>query len=403
MTRYKYGSSPREWGTQARHNWCTCSIRFIPTRVGNTDGWTKCTRSRTVHPHASGEHTHRRAQTTPNTGSSPREWGTHLENLRCFPVMRFIPTRVGNTAAAGLAPLVSTVHPHASGEHVIVLPSAWIGFGSSPREWGTHGIRRRTPAHRRFIPTRVGNTSTLPLRKPRNSVHPHASGEHHHHTPTSSASFGSSPREWGTRRASSPFAVLCRFIPTRVGNTPGSQAMPQLRPVHPHASGEHSRLAASSFSFAGSSPREWGTLFRPPSKPTKRRFIPTRVGNTGIAIARRGETTVHPHASGEHMPKQAAQYRRRGSSPREWGTPACTPTRTADGRFIPTRVGNTLIQKAVLAKQPVHPHASGEHSKHQQQATHGTGSSPREWGTRHQRSDRSSGRRFIPTRVGNTS
>ena len=71
---------------------------------------------------------------------------------------RFIPTRVGNTGNAYPSSVCITVHPHASGEH-----GDW-GFllastsGSSPREWGTPGLRLLDLTIIRFIPTRVGNT-----------------------------------------------------------------------------------------------------------------------------------------------------------------------------------------------------------------------------------------------------
>ena len=50
------------------------------------------------------------------------------------------------------------------------------------------------------------------------------------------------------------------------------------------------------------------------------RFIPTRVGNTLLVAAGRLFGTVHPHASGEHQIGVMFGLLLDGSSPREWGT-----------------------------------------------------------------------------------
>ena len=193
------GSSPREWGTP-RYDLCRRSIRrFIPTRVGNTRCRIYPRYGRTVHPHASGEHTYGQLNPHPAVGSSPREWGTPRSLNNSIPNSRFIPTRVGNTYLIVIAPTVSSVHPHASGEHGIWIKSLPITFGSSPREWGTHPEQKR-------------GMCTHP-------VHPHASGEHGCVMNQSRSDMGSSPREWGTRRGRNRNRSIGRFIPTRVGNT----------------------------------------------------------------------------------------------------------------------------------------------------------------------------------------
>ena len=112
----------------------------------------------TVHPHARGEHVKRTAAIVALTGSSPRAWGT-LEWAGCH-LSRpwFIPTRVGNTPRSGHAPAGRTVHPHARGEHMHHSTSPSLDVGSSPRAWGTHHHSIVTHLQLRFIPTRVGNT-----------------------------------------------------------------------------------------------------------------------------------------------------------------------------------------------------------------------------------------------------
>ena len=53
-----------------------------------------------------------------------------------------------------------------------------INRGSSPLAWGTPRSDSMTLLHRRFIPTRVGNTELGPPRPRATTVHPHSRGEH---------------------------------------------------------------------------------------------------------------------------------------------------------------------------------------------------------------------------------
>ena len=71
-------------------------------------------------------------------------------------------------------------------------------------------------------------------------------------------------------------------------------------------------------------------------------------------------------------------------------------------RFIPTRVGNTTKRGNKNGKKPVHPHACGEYLNEAEMAEFKSGSSPRVWGIRVAPARGLLGKRFIPTRVGNT-
>ena len=175
-------------------------------------------------------------------------------------------------------------------------------------------------AGRRFIPTRVGNTNCGLGRPALPAVHPHACGEHKTGQLQSSASCGSSPRVWGTPHVPGCYFLCRRFIPTRVGNTRTMPARCRMDSVHPHACGEHAAANGASVIVVGSSPRVWGTLtirFRQSLKP---RFIPTRVGNTLLYWLCSACTAVHPHACGEHLEPDANAIINSGSSPRVWGT-----------------------------------------------------------------------------------
>src|SRR4030042_1963114 len=91
-----------------------------------------------VHPHACGEHYSASSGRTVRYGSSPRMWGTRLLGQCVLTLQRFIPTHVGNTLLEGLKDRKQTVHPHACGEHASVASLDAFAFGSSPRMWGTH-------------------------------------------------------------------------------------------------------------------------------------------------------------------------------------------------------------------------------------------------------------------------
>ena len=174
-------------------------------------------------------------------------------------------------------------------------------------------------------------------------VHPHARGEHIS-TQFHVASFtGSSPRPWGTppKTLSSIFTI--RFIPTPVGNTSHSTTSPGFKTVHPHARGEHFGINPFAMISAGSSPRPWGTQRRGGQDHALPGFIPTPVGNTWPGWARTGRPPVHPHARGEHVSPGIYKNIDDGSSPRPWGTRQEPEYFQSLFRFIPTPVGNTLI------------------------------------------------------------
>ena len=151
--------------------------------------------------------------------------------------------------------------------------------------------------------------------------------------------------------------------------------------VHPHARGEHHSGIYADNLPAGSSPRAWGTQHTVHRKHHNIRFIPTRVGNTIHLRSYRYQFPVHPHARGEHSPWTVTSPNRSGSSPRAWGTPESGCWLWIAGRFIPTRVGNTLYLIMDRHYIPVHPHARGEHVAALPPNTAASGSSPRAWGT----------------------
>ncbi len=203
--------------------------------------------------------------------------------------------------------------------HCSVKASAFCAV-HSPRMWGTLLHTLYASARNRFIPTHVGNTAAAPIPCRPSTVHPHACGEHPDRQTAVGEQNGSSPRMWGTRSHGFLVSEYLRFIPTHVGNTGDGGSSTKPPTVHPHACGEHIMVRTKSSSEAGSSPRMWGTHFPLIGCGDLVRFIPTHVGNTRRPTSSCADTPVHPHACGEHPPKKQAGSRHAGSSPRMWGT-----------------------------------------------------------------------------------
>ena len=212
-----------------------------------------------------------------------------------------------------------TVHPHACGEYGQRFIEVGGLTGSSPRVWGILSDAAGALHVERFIPTRVGNTRQHAGRDKAGAVHPHACGEYIRTGGHKLGQRGSSPRVWGIRELNAGVGRPQRFIPTRVGNTCSPMAGRGRQTVHPHACGEYLEKTKEGLARAGSSPRVWGIHTRAERQHWPKRFIPTRVGNTAVALSRAVSMTVHPHACGEYRPESSALQRSSGSSPRVWG------------------------------------------------------------------------------------
>jgi len=167
---------------------------------------------------------------------------------------------MGNTPARRPCTSTAAVHPHTHGEHRVNHFTSSVFAGSSPHAWGTRGHSTVSCYHRRFIPTRMGNTRPGRPGTAAGSVHPHTHGEHPLYWANTHLVVGSSPHAWGTRNCVTDFLFLGRFIPTRMGNTNTRAREYTPGPVHPHTHGEHRSRARYSSMAVGSSPHAWGTL-----------------------------------------------------------------------------------------------------------------------------------------------
>jgi len=165
--------------------------------------------------------------------------------------------------------------------------------------WGTRGIPPCAGVICRFIPTHVGNSLSRMMTGSPLSVHPHACGELVVYNSGSATGNGSSPRMWGTRDQKIQILIGERFIPTHVGNSIDRYIDNPEIAVHPHACGELPNTPNSFTLLSGSSPRMWGTRCFPSWQSVRDRFIPTHVGNSAAGPPSRSAFSVHPHACGE--------------------------------------------------------------------------------------------------------
>ena len=355
---------------------------------------------------------------------------------------RFTPACVGNAAAHPPRRSSRPVHPRVCGERGRSLLRAMAERGSSPRVWGTRGRAGRLSPPSRFIPACVGNADRRRPRDAPHTVHPRVCGERHQPDDRVRRGTGSSPRVWGTPQVGLPFLGLRRFIPACVGNARRSERSGIILTVHPRVCGERNGTASLPASSGGSSPRVWGTPRRAGHRGRPLRFIPACVGNAAAHHGRGGGGAVHPRVCGERVQPGGDFAPGRGSSPRVWGThpggraragadrfiPACvgnaalwsdpdTPlagssprvwgTPPAGGscqrlpRFIPACVGNARPPCISSTMRRVHPRVCGERTNLLRQVGHGSGSSPRVWGTQPVARPRHGERRFIPACVGN--
>ena len=227
----------------------------------------------------------------------------------------------------------------------------------------------------------MGNASLSMVTTRRRSVHPHVHGERRGPSSRLGSLSGSSPRTWGTHRDVAERRDGSRFIPTYMGNAPDLEPAHGRHTVHPHVHGEREDVAAAALGVIGSSPRTWGTRNRLWDQQSNGRFIPTYMGNAPAARLPGPPSTVHPHVHGERMTKGLPCGLRGGSSPRTWGTQRVLFESGDCTRFIPTYMGNAIVNRLSRVEVTVHPHVHGERRSGRYGNFSEFGSSPRTWGT----------------------
>ncbi len=342
------GSPPRPWGPHGRFDVKAMEIRFTPTPVGTTSRPTSPSSGGSVHPHARGDHAAGASRMSHAAGSPPRPWGPPGNGLAYADVTRFTPTPVGTTRPGGSKFKGVSVHPHARGDHGSTALTARETSGSPPRPWGPHPRQPTSDGASRFTPTPVGTTPATAHCSGPGPVHPHARGDHGSIKTREGGPPGSPPRPWGPLKGVVRHLGDVRFTPTPVGTTGWAAPGDGSQPVHPHARGDHAPRSPPATSRSGSPPRPWGPRRRDRAIRQRRRFTPTPVGTTGAPPRRAATATVHPHARGDHVCRSAIMSSRFGSPPRPWGPLRCCKAAATTKRFTPTPVGTTTVAMKLI-------------------------------------------------------
>ncbi|MCP1633763.1 hypothetical protein J2T32_002320 [Kerstersia gyiorum] len=166
--------------------------------------------------------------------------------------------------------------------------------------------------------------------------------------------------------------------------------------------GEHANVVWSRVICAGSSPHARGTPERATHEAWGRRFIPACAGNTQTWSGRGSSAPVHPRMRGEHDAALQPEIAHGGSSPHARGTRADRREGRSKRRFIPACAGNTSMPGHTPCARPVHPRMRGEHQSGPLMRRGGGGSSPHARGTLSPLRPPLGGARFIPACAGNT-
>ncbi len=152
-----------------------------------------------VYPRSRGEHSRPDALRSSLSGLSPLAWGTRRASFHGVASVRFIPARVGNTSTDSAELIENTVYPRSRGEHSPIVWSCKPNGGLSPLAWGTRNLHEPTSFQR--------------------PVYPRSRGEHVHASKPPTYPTGLSPLAWGTLDGALTQGKGDRFIPARVGNT----------------------------------------------------------------------------------------------------------------------------------------------------------------------------------------
>ncbi len=88
-----------------------------------------------------------------------------------------IPTRVGTRRFSFLTFRFCEDHPHACGDKFLFANLATLIIGSSPRVWGQGICCYIVSAMFGIIPTRVGTSYKISVRRQDKKDHPHACGD----------------------------------------------------------------------------------------------------------------------------------------------------------------------------------------------------------------------------------
>ena len=397
------GPSPRVRGTPMPASGCACSARSIPACAGNPSRRVDRGGGGGVHPRVCGEPSSTACASSGGRGPSPRVRGTPRQ--RPVPPMLpgSIPACAGNPSARSCSCTPTRVHPRVCGEPSVQGGEPPGRAGPSPRVRGTLRHAARARDRRRSIPACAGNPPTAARRPKRAQVHPRVCGEPLHSHARDHAVTGPSPRVRGTRRPAGVGAGRGGSIPACAGNPTCTRAARGSSRVHPRVCGEPRGRRAAEWIRRGPSPRVRGTPCVAAGDSWCVRSIPACAGNPGRGHLRARQWRVHPRVCGEPDRRAGGPEPELGPSPRVRGTPCGIEHQLVTLRSIPACAGNPSPYRPAGGPAGVHPRVCGEPQRTPPMVRRLRGPSPRVRGTPSSQCGPSISPGSIPACAGNPS
>ena len=272
------GLSPRVWGSLQKITVSTDTPGSIPTCVGQPSLRAELRIVPTVYPHVCGAAVQPSQAAHITQGLSPRVWGSPRQEDSGSLQERSIPTCVGQPLRIQHLLIPMEVYPHVCGAANGVTRDPLPNSGLSPRVWGSLLFLPFFFAIQWSIPTCVGQPLVLAFLLRHSMVYPHVCGAAWWLPIFRESRKGLSPRVWGSLILTNNVSWHNGSIPTCVGQ-PGTPARPDSPPeVYPHVCGAATPARRVFRCVQGLSPRVWGSPVLAYRPATQHRSIPTCVG-----------------------------------------------------------------------------------------------------------------------------
>ncbi len=372
---------PRMWGSRGWTVPARLLSASIPTGVGEPDGRRLSGQSRGGYPHGCGGAARWGRVAWQVRGLSPRVWGGPRRRFRRLAARGSIPTGVGEPNGVALANRVERVYPHGCGGAALSARLAISSPGLSPRVWGSHAAKADRAVKVGSIPTGVGEPPSRWIGRMRTRVYPHGCGGASLIAAAVLVGWGLSPRVWGSPWAEQFDTHICGSIPTGVGEPRSSCLIHPLPWVYPHGCGGAALAGLYTDLYWGLSPRVWGSPRGADRAATGPGSIPTGVGEPCGRQPCPGAFGVYPHGCGGAAMSDERAIDARGLSPRVWGSHMNAATNPKIIGSIPTGVGEPIPRDAYAHSNGVYPHGCGGASTAVELVRSRSGLSPRVWGS----------------------
>ena len=151
-------SFPLAWDKHSEASCAICTTRFIPTHAGQALSFPRIIPVGTIHSHSRGTDFLDTKNRRFRTDSFPLAWDRHEIEAEAKPTLRFIPTRVGQTGVRPVHTYLRTIHSHSRGTDPTCESHPVVWSDSFPLAWDRLDERSNHQLLKRFIPTRVGQT-----------------------------------------------------------------------------------------------------------------------------------------------------------------------------------------------------------------------------------------------------